>query len=294
MKKVICTISTHDYLPKVEALYHSLMDKGTVDYDFYVLLIEEKEWESTLNNAVIISLKELEKSKPSPLYKKYRGDKLRWALKSVFLQYLIQKGFGQLIYVDNDIFFFDHPEVIFDKLKNADFLLTPHFYQSFPHSNQRWFEANFRVGLYNAGFIACTSHAQEHLAWWEEACIYNIKKNPNRGLFDDQKYLDMLPILFDGVAIIKDRAWNLAAWNDSDFDQAIPFDVKNEHPVFIHFTNLALEKWKNTSHKYHKFYKEYLASLKTRKFTNTKSRKKHIIAEYFNYLLWKLQRLREK
>lgn len=294
MKKVICTITTFDYLPKVEALYHSLMNKGEVDYSFYVLLMEDKKWNSNLNNLKVIHLSELRKVKKSVLFNKYKGDKLRWGLKSVFLQYLIQKGYEQLIYVDNDIFFFKHPSVIFEKLLHADFLLTPHFYQSYPGRNQRWFEANFRVGLFNAGFIACTANAQKHLSWWEEACIYNIKKSNKRGLFDDQKYLDMLPILFDGVEIVKDRGWNLAAWNDNDFDHVIPLDIKEDTPVFIHFTHLTLEKWNNKSHIYHKFYLKYTKSLKAKSFLLTKSRKTHLIMEYFNYLYWKIQRLIEK
>jgi len=291
LKQVICTISTTAYLPKVAVLYESL--KGNTEFDFYCLITDKQNIISGTSAVQYLTLGDIEALIPSKIFGKYKGDALRWGSKPLLIQYLIQKGYGKVIYVDNDIYFTDSPQIIFEYLEKNLFLLTPHFYQSNPNRHARWFEANFRVGLYNAGFIACTSESLDILRWWQGCCEYNIKKRFFRGLFDDQKYLDLIPVLFDGVSVVKERRWNMAAWNDFEYDYVIPIDSKIQ-PLFIHFTALTLEKWGNEEHPFFHYYQNYVRMFKNQEFPLTSSRKRHLIAVYFRYLYWKIERAIEK
>ena len=175
---------------------------------------------------------------------KNQSDKLRWALKSVFMQHLLMQT-DKIIYVDNDIYFYNDPKMLFDLLDTNDILLTPHFYDSNPNLNQNWLEANFKVGLYNAGFIGVNTNATKALQWWSECCLYNIKKSYWRGLFDDQKYLDLLPVLFEGVMVLKHKGCNLAGWNylwyklDRKKDSEVEIE-KTYQLLFIHFAETSL------------------------------------------------------
>jgi len=254
MKTALCTISTQNHLFKSFALFDSVRKYS--DTDLFCLVTDATE-EKQHENIHFHFLSDLVSPTAQQLKKKYKGDKLRWSLKSIYVQFLLEtENYDAVIYVDNDIYFFSSPDFLFQKLQQSDFLLTPHFYRANPQKNQNWLEANFRVGLYNAGFFGATKAAQPLLDWWAKCCLYEMKKSYWRGLHDDQKYLDLAPIIFDNVLIIKYKGCNLAGWNDENF-------VKEEQPiVFVHFAALTMERWRQTLHPLHDFYEEYLQALR--------------------------------
>ncbi len=232
---------------------------------------------------------------------RYRNDALRWSLKPVYLKFLIEKGYDSVIYCDNDIFFFDSPQFLFEKLVEKSFLLTPHFYPSNPSNNQNWLEANFRVGLYNAGFIGVSIKGVEILDWWTNCCLYNVKKSFWRGLFDDQKYLDLVPVKFDNVEVVKHRGCNLAGWNSDESeivkDENGQFLIQNEPLIFIHFTPLTIEKFSISNAVLFQAYQQYEERLRLKnsdfQFSNTKLTKT-AISSYIYYIRWRFVRLLEK
>lgn len=182
---------------------------------------------------------------------KYSGDtdKLRWCLKPVFMQYLLQLEsltVNPLIYLDNDLYFFGDYDFLFELLKDHNFILTPHYYRNRPDEKQNWFEANFRVGLYNAGFLGANRNSVNGLRWWAECCRYRCEKSAVRGLFDDQKYLDLLPVVEDKVHVLKHKGCNLAGWNmDVCKREMVAGEVvidKTYPIVFIHFNSMTIRE----------------------------------------------------
>ena len=214
---------------------------------------------------------------------------------------LLLESIEQVIYVDNDIWFYNDPSFLFELLNNNDIILTPHFYDTNPQTNQNWLEANFKVGLYNAGFLGANKNAIKALKWWSEACYYNIKKSYWRGLFDDQKYLDLLPIMFDKVIILKHKGCNLAGWNylwyqlNRNSDQSVL--IENKYPlIFIHFAETSLVHFSREDNFLNKEYISYINSLKkyNPKYINKRSYlKTYTISVYINYIKWKICRLLE-
>lgn len=210
MKTAVCTISTRSHRFKTRALFLSL--KQYTQADFFALYTDHP---LPLEDDGLYDPVPFEQliSKETAALAKYNKDKRRWACKPFFMLHLLNKGYDAVIYVDNDICFYASPDFLFDKLKEQSILLTPHYYPADPQKNQIWLEANFRVGLYNAGFIGVSKKGIEALQWWGNCCLYNVKKAYFRGLFDDQKYLDLMPVLFDGIEILKHRGCNVAGWN---------------------------------------------------------------------------------
>lgn len=298
MKKAICTISTQSHLYKSQALLDSA-SKYT-DADLFCLITDVEQAITDLPFHINI-LSDLQSEKANKLKNKYKDDKLRWALKSVYLRYLLEQGYDQVIYVDNDIFFYDSPDFLFERLNTANFLLTPHFYDSSPAQNQNWLEANFRVGLYNAGFIGANKNAIPILDWWANCCLYNVKKAFWRGLFDDQKYLDLVPVLFDKVEIVKHRGCNFAGWNSRTSELKRNNDneliVQNDQLIFIHFATLSMLEFSKKEHLANPEYEVYVKTLKKYNptFENTISkREKRNLKAYFYYLRWNIVRFFEK
>ena len=183
-----CTITTADHLYKTMALYDSLRAVQP-DTFLHVLCIDELKEKLPTGNISLYTIDML-KHLPSAqtIITKYSAskDRLRWSLKPVFLHYLLDAKANKAIYVDNDIYFYSDPAFLFELLEAHDFLLTPHHYPRDPSRDQNWLEANFRVGLYNAGFIGVNKKAIRDLDWWAACCAYRCEKNSLRGIFDDQ------------------------------------------------------------------------------------------------------------
>lgn len=228
--------------------------------------------------------------------KKYQGDKLRWSLKPVYINHLLSQGYDRVIYVDNDIYFFGSIDFLIEKLEKSRLLLTPHFYFSNPTRKQNWLEANYRVGLYNAGFIAANKSASEILDWWTQCCLYSMKKSYWRGLYDDQKYLDLVPVIFNDIEVIKHRGCNFAGWNCDEVDlnyEDGKLKIEKDELIFIHFAPLSIERFSVKSSVVHPLYLDYLNDLKTNNPTfEFKAKKNSIlsISNYFYYIRWKLVR----
>ncbi len=288
-----CTISTTSHLYKTYALADSIMPFGGL---LHVLLMDGSVQKNsqTPQNVSLYSLNHLTDEIAKELISKYKNkDKLRWALKPVFLKHLLKNN-SEVIYVDNDIFFYNDFSFLFEKLKKKSILLTPHFYESNPQNNQNWLEANFRVGLYNAGFIGVNSEAKSALDWWANCCLYNVKKSYRRGLFDDQKYLDLVPVLFDNVEIMKHKGLNLAGWNYKNYSNKL-FEEAH-YLIFIHFAELSLIEFSKTENPWHKNYSFYCDALKKYKPDFSFKREivnKKTILNYLYYINWKLWRLFE-
>lgn len=296
--KTIFTISTSSHLFKSFALRDFLAIFG---YSLKILLVDGNAEDIT--DADVLLLQEIQSELVDKIKQKYKSqpDKLRWALKPAVAIYLLENGFEKVIYIDNDIYFFQSPEFLFEKLEQSDFLLTPHFYPSDSTKNQNWLEANFRVGLYNAGFIGVSQKGIPILDWWANCCLYNVKKAYWRGLFDDQKYLDLVPVLFDEVEILKHKGCNLAGWNYQNYqlsrDEEHQLLVNGDPLVFIHFAALSLQEFSSKESPLNPEFEIYLSALKKLNpaFDGHVSKfESRNLRSFLYFLRWRLMRLLEK
>jgi hypothetical protein len=241
-----CTISTADHLYKAHALYDSIRALHA-DCCLHVLIIDGKPSDPPNANIHYYGPDDVKEISPAKkIVSKYGAskDKLRWCLKPLFLRYLLEHKAERVIYVDNDIYFHGDYGFLFDLLGHYDFLLTPHHYPRDPSKNQNWLEANFKVGLYNAGFIGVNSGAVPSLEWWAECCAYRCEKSALRGTFDDQKYLDLIPVMNEKAHIVRHKGCNVAEWNRtviprSEKDGKVLLD--GQYPlIFIHYTGTTV------------------------------------------------------
>ena len=294
-----CTISTKSHLFKTKALADSL---NKFNVHLHLLVVDEDEVLNKTEFITYYNLKFITKEIGLKLIAKYgnQSDKLRWALKSVFMMHLLLQT-KKIIYVDNDTYFYNNPSVLFDLLDTNNLLLTPHFYDINPNKNQNWLEANFKVGLYNAGFIGVNKNAINALQWWSECCLYNIKKSYWRGLFDDQKYLDLFPILFDDVMVLKHKGCNLAGWNylwyKLDRKENDIVEIDHKYPlIFIHFAATSMIHFAKSANFFNQEYLTYKANLLkyNSAFINKRSYlKTYTVSVYVNFIKWKISRLLE-
>jgi hypothetical protein len=145
--------------------------------------------------------------------------------------------------------------------------LTPHHYENNPLKNQNWLEATLKMGLYNAGFIASNKNGIKALDWWANCCLYRCEKNTWRGLWDDQKYLDLMPIAFENVKVLTHKGCNVAEWNKEVCKRTLVEDeilINEKYPiVFYHFNSFSVKGiLKDENHILRKHFEAYFNNLK--------------------------------
>jgi hypothetical protein len=142
-----------------------------------------------------------------------------------------------ITYLDADLFFFADPAPIFEELGARSVGIISH---RFP-PDMRWRE---RYGIYNVGWVSFRrdENGIACLRWWRERCIEWCHDREESGRFGDQKYLDVWPELFDGVAVLEHPGANVAAWNLATHPLSVRDSaiwVKVQFPLlFFHFHGL--------------------------------------------------------
>jgi lipopolysaccharide biosynthesis glycosyltransferase len=255
-KNTFCTIITANYLPYAQALYYSL-NRFNPEIFLQILISDVKKDEFKeivlheqcilyFTNEVCIS------GYGKQIFEKYHStyhDGFRWSMKPVFLNFLVhEKKFEKVIYVDSDIHFFNDYTFLFEELNENNVLLTPHWRSINPEVDELHFKILFSQGLYNAGFIAINRHGVAAMEWWSKTCLFSCAKGSFEGQYDDQAYLDILPIYFDKVKVLKHRGCNVAVWNMVECNRVIQEDgnvlINNEYPIiFIHLVSNVLKEY---------------------------------------------------
>lgn len=250
MSRCFCTIITANYLHFALALNDSLLKFG--QDKLYILIVDSAvdinsiEY-SNKSNLNLLHINELEVLPVAgEIIRKYKiknVDCLRWALKPCLISSLLEIH-TKVIFLDCDLYFLSNYNFLFDYLNNYNILLTPHWRNIKPDINDEReltnFDLLFTHGLFNAGFIGCNSDAKTFLDWWSLACLKNTDIDLEKGLYVDQKYLDLVPMYFDKVKIINHKGCNVSEWNQSVCQRSIDengiLTINKEYPVvFIHF-----------------------------------------------------------
>lgn len=102
-------------------------------------------------------------------------------------------------------------------------------------------------------------------------CHFKTEESHVLGLFFDQKYLDILPVQFENVKIIKHQGCNLASWNVQTCKREIingKLIINGQfEPVFIHFNRETIVNILNRNDKLlHPFLEEYIELFKNEGF----------------------------
>lgn len=249
---IFCTVITENYLPLAQVLHQSLVEQqpGTR----LIILVADRQEAPQTGNADLLGLNDLVHA---PFFREIENkyaysnkDVLRWALKPVLLGHLLQSGHQKVAYADPDLFFTGDFSFIADLLDNAAVVLTPHWADLDLHKNYDSIFSILRNGIFNAGFVAAGSKGIPAIQWWAGMCHFKMEKKQELGLYDDQRYLDLMQVQFNDVHILRHQGCNLAAWNIHSCKRELKDGrllINGQYnPVFIHFThdtiNNILEK----------------------------------------------------
>lgn len=218
MGNVFCVILSKYRIYQGIALYRSI-EYNYKNFKVFILCIDEETYqlckELNLSKAILLRDKDLKDERLIVAKEERRLNEYCWTLKPFFLEYVLDKypSIENAVYLDADICFFSDPSPIFEDNKSYCIQLSEHDFQ----------EPNASVekvcGKYNSGFIVfknCKT-SLDALIWWQDKCIEWCKDGVDEGRFGDQKYIELFPILYDGVYPIITPGVNIAPWNESKY-----------------------------------------------------------------------------
>ncbi len=251
----VCTIVSKNYLPYARVLTESFLEfnKG----DVYVLLVDKIDgyFEPKDERFKLIEIEELRYLIPEfdRFCFQYTILELNTAAKPYLLEHLLVKyKMKKLVYLDPDIMVTGRLGPLSRLLNKNSMVLTPHLTEPIEddyHPN----EVDILLsGTYNLGFFAMANNETvlKHVRWWQKRlhsrCIVAYEK----GIFVDQKWMDLVPGFYDDVYILREPGYNIAYWNYHCRDVAAGDDgytVNGEPAYFFHFSGFNPDKMQPVS-----------------------------------------------
>jgi glycosyltransferase involved in cell wall biosynthesis len=189
------------------------------DIPFFVLLVDRVDgcFRPEREPFTLIPFDELPLQNRYQLAFKYDIIELNTAVKPCFLEHLFKAyGVGKVLYLDPDILILRSMSALFDLLDRRSIILTPHLLTALEEDgHEPSDETILRAGTYNLGFLGLANNDTTGtlLKWWQNKLSEACQSAPERGMFVDQKWMDLTPGLFDGVYILRDAGYNVAYWN---------------------------------------------------------------------------------
>lgn len=244
--RIIFTICSNNYLAQAAVLRRSLAEH-VPDAAFHVILVDRMRGDIDYA-ALGATVTEIERL-PIPdfgwMIDNYGLVELNTAVKPfAFLHLLSQPGVTKVVYLDPDIRVFAPLDPVWKALEGSEVVLTPHTLSPVPLEPFGPLEAKFLLhGLYNLGFVAARhgDGAKQFLRWWAERLARFCLNEAREGVYVDQKWVDLAPILFpQAVGIIRHPGCNMAWWNLHErrlAETQRPILSDGSPLVFYHFSN---------------------------------------------------------
>ncbi|HEY0512491.1 MAG TPA: glycosyltransferase, partial [Thermoanaerobaculia bacterium] len=147
---------------------------------------------------------------------RYSIVELSTAVKPWFLRHLHRTlGCDRVCYFDPDVLIFGDLGELYDCLGRVDAVLTPHLTAPIDDSLVPAEREILLSGIYNLGFLglAFNERTLPFLDWWRQRLYHWCLHEVDKGLFVDQRWMDLAPAYLSRVEILRDPGYNVAYWN---------------------------------------------------------------------------------
>jgi len=217
MRSAVCTIVAKNYLAHARVLMASVRD-WMPEARRVVVLVDQVEgcFDPSHEEFDVILTSDLHLPNSAWFHFKYTVLELSTAVKPYALEFLLHRyQLDCLVFLDPDIRLYSNLEEMWALLSQNSIVLTPHLTAQIDDGALPGELDILRSGTYNLGFIAVASTPVTHefLQWWQAKLYDNCVVDMARGLFVDQRWIDLVPGMFDGVAILRHSGYNVAYWN---------------------------------------------------------------------------------
>ena len=216
----IYTSIAANYLPKARVLARSVK-KFHPEFFFHIVLCDRiPDWFSLEDEPFdsLITIPDFGLSNPEAWIFKHTLVELSTAVKGFALNTLLDiDGCTNVIYLDPDIVALSPLDGLVGQFANASILLTPHIAE--PEATiDAILDNEFSVlqhGIYNLGFLGVKNslEGRKFAAWWADRLSHFCYDDIPRGIFTDQRWVDLVPAYFSEHKVLRDATYNVCTWN---------------------------------------------------------------------------------
>jgi len=218
LNSIVFTLCSNNYLPFAKALGDSLL-KSQLDVKFIIGLVDMLDPQvdySFSSKFEILPCFDIGYPEFQGMLERYNIIEFNTAVKPFYFEYLFQTypEVERIYYIDPDIYFYKGFEKLDQILKRSNIVLTPMITD--PGKDSQFDELIvLRHGMFNLGFIGIkrSEESFRFINWWklrlEKYCLIDKA----RGIFVDQKWIDLAPLFFEGIYVLKHKGYNMAWWN---------------------------------------------------------------------------------
>ena len=246
MKFTVFTLCSNNYLAHAKTLGDSVLFANP-KVTFIIGLVDK--WDPAIDRKLfssfeVIPFDTLGFDQFSGMLAAYNIIEFNTAVKPFYFEHLFKRygSTAQILYLDPDIVVFTSLEKLFDKLGQADVLLTPNITRITVEANPGEL-ASLRHGKFNLGFIGLrySETTISFLDWWKSRLTTHCLIQKGQGLFVDQKWIDLAPLFFDSIQLVREPGYNMAWWNLHERKLLIGHDGYSVNEVdeplyFFHFS----------------------------------------------------------
>jgi hypothetical protein len=245
----IFTSITSNYIPKARVLARSVKNHAPHAV-FHLLLCDTPPDEFDLSKEDfdhLLLIDDLEIENRDAWIFQHNVVELCTAVKGMGLARIFRDfGADKVVFLDPDIVVFSSLDRIENLLDQHSVVLTPH--QTEPENSRSAILDNevssLKHGVFNLGFVAVSNSAEGlgFVDWWSDRLRDFCYDDRGKGLFTDQKWIDLAPAFFSNIAILREPQFNVSTWNISH--RALTGDIAsgicaNGEPLcFYHFSGV--------------------------------------------------------
>ena len=240
----ICTIIAKNYLAQARVLAESFSRRhpeGKVS----VLIVDEFDGyiDPDAEEFEVLGIDQIGLDNYERMAATYDVTELSTAVKPWLLRHLLDRdGCDAVTYLDPDIWVLDDIVEVDRLARDAGLVLTPHFTAPIPRDGLKPAEEDILIaGSYNLGYISIRSggESREFLDWWSDRLREDCVVDPAGGHFVDQRWIDLVPGIWQGFHVLRDPGYNLAYWNLPSRNlklQGDRYTVDGQPLRFFHFS----------------------------------------------------------
>ena len=238
----VVTVATCNHFHRARCLLESV-HKYLPDAHRFAVLADRDDRRLGPQPFEVIPVESLPVPDVAEFVRRYRPAELAFATKPWALAEMFRRGYERVIFLDADIVVYSSLRPMLAMLDSAPILLTPHL----AHERSGAAGASdidiLLAGAYNSGFVGLARGpaAERFVSWWRQKLLYDCRDDPERGYVGDQRWLDLVPGMFDGVRVVRHPGWNVARWNMDErplTEVGGELLVAGEPLVFFHFSGL--------------------------------------------------------
>lgn len=218
MTTLVFTICARNYVGLAKVLQQSVARHGPgIDFRIYVAEDSDEDESGSLVFAGAALTSFIDPTEYANMAFAYNVTEFCTALKAACFMHGFKDGYDRCIYMDPDIFVCASIDHIVRALDKCTILITPHLCVPSLEDGPRADSGILATGVYNLGFLALrrSADADNFLKWWHQRLRYQAFNDHYNALYTDQRWIDFVPSLFPGDAVLiwRHLGCNVAPWN---------------------------------------------------------------------------------